>query len=320
MSEIKLVTKPVIQHDLVSVGKSVTERLEALNINNQVATIDTIQSLKTLRADLNKEFAEFEEQRKTVKKLVNEPYDEMDAIYKREITEKYNTAGDTLKTKIGQYEDSQKEEKRNNTFAYFTELCFSEEIDFVKFDDLGLKFDLTTTEKKYREQVDAFIQKVKDDLVLIDTQEAKAEILVEFKKTLNASKAITTITERKAAEKEEELRILEQKMLNRKNALLAAQLVFDSMTNVYAFNNDIYLSLSDVEALTPEAFKAKLDSIKQQIVDLKPSETIKSPTVTTLQTESDKVFRLHFEAFATRKQAEKLKQFLLENNIEYKNL
>ena len=124
MSEIKLVTKPVIQHDLVSVGKSVTERLEALNINNQVATIDTIQSLKTLRADLNKEFAEFEEQRKTVKKLVNEPYDEMDAIYKREITEKYNTAGDTLKTKIGQYEDSQKEEKRNNTFAYFTEALF----------------------------------------------------------------------------------------------------------------------------------------------------------------------------------------------------
>jgi hypothetical protein len=294
--------------------------LEALNLNNQVATIDTIQSLKTLRADLNKEFAEYEDQRKTIKKLVNEPYDEMEAIYKREITEKYNTAGETLKTKIGQYEDLQKEEKRNNTFSYFTELCFSEEIDFVKFEDLQLKFDLTTTEKKYREQVDAFIQKIKDDLVLIDTQEAKAEILVEFKSTLNASKAITTVTERKAAENEEALRILEQKMLNRKNALLAAQLVFDEMTKVYAFNDDIYISLSEIELLTPESFKVKLDAIKLQISELIPSETVHAPVVATPKTEDGKVFRLHFEAYATKNQAAKLKAFLLENKIEYKNL
>lgn len=320
MEEIKLVQAPKITHDLVAVGKSVTARLDALNLNNQVVTSDTIQSLKNLRAELNKEFAEYEDQRKTIKKLVNEPYTEMEDVYKREITEKYNAAGETLKTKIGQFEDLQKEEKRNNIFSYFTELCFSEEIDFIKFDDLGLKFDLTTTEKKYREQIDAFISKVKDDLQLIDTQEAKAEILVEFKKTLNASKAITTVTERKAAEREEELRIQEQKILNRKNALLAANLTFDEMTKVYAFNDDIYISQNDLEILTPEAFKIKLDTIKQQIAELQPSETVKAPTVATQSAESEKVFRLHFEAFATKKQAEKLKQFLIENNIEYKNL
>lgn len=320
MSEIKLVQAPKISHDLVEVGKTVTERLDALNINNQVATTDTIQGLKALRAELNKEFSEFEEQRKAVKKLVHTPYDEMEAIYKREIAERYSSAVETLKTKIGEYEDLQKEEKRNNSFSYFTELCFSEDIDFVKFDDLQLKFDLTTTEKKYREHIDAFMSKVKDDLNLIDTQEAKAEILVEFKKTLNASKAITTVTERKAAEREEELRLKEQKLINRKNALLASQLVFDEMTKVYAFNDDIYLSQDEVELLTPEAFKVKLDTIKQQIAELKPSETIKAPTVAASQAESEKVFRLHFEAFATKKQAEKLKQFLLENKIEYKNL
>ena len=32
MNEIKLVQSPIIEHDLVRVGRSVTERLEALNI------------------------------------------------------------------------------------------------------------------------------------------------------------------------------------------------------------------------------------------------------------------------------------------------
>ena len=74
MSEIKLKVLPVIEHDLVKVGNLVDKRLAQLNVANLVATDETIQSLKTLRADLNKELKEYEEQRKVVKDLITKPY------------------------------------------------------------------------------------------------------------------------------------------------------------------------------------------------------------------------------------------------------
>ena len=111
MQEIKLTTLPVIEHDLMTVGRMVDERLQMLNISNLVATDDTIQTLKTLRADLNKEFKDFEEQRKVVKDLVMKPYNEMDGIYKQMITDKYKQATETLKDKIGEFENKIKEDK-----------------------------------------------------------------------------------------------------------------------------------------------------------------------------------------------------------------
>ena len=86
---IQLIQKPVIQHEMARVGKSVTERLNALNIEGQVATEATVKSLKELRADLNKELAEFELQRKAIKEAVMNPYSEFEATYKIEISEKY---------------------------------------------------------------------------------------------------------------------------------------------------------------------------------------------------------------------------------------
>ena len=83
MEQIKLVQMPVIQHKLVEVGKEVKRRIEELNLPNLIATEDTIQSLKTLRADLNKEAKEFEDSRKMIKTKINEPYDEFEQVYKK---------------------------------------------------------------------------------------------------------------------------------------------------------------------------------------------------------------------------------------------
>ena len=74
MNEIKLIQAPIIKHELEVVGKSIDQRLEELNIEGQVATEETVQSLKKLRAELNSELKEYEEQRKTVKNAVLAPY------------------------------------------------------------------------------------------------------------------------------------------------------------------------------------------------------------------------------------------------------
>jgi hypothetical protein len=49
-----------------------------------------VKTLKDLRAELNKELAEFEGQRKTIKSAILKPYEELENICKIEISEKYN--------------------------------------------------------------------------------------------------------------------------------------------------------------------------------------------------------------------------------------
>ena len=63
--------------------------------------------------------------------------------------------------------------------------------------------------KSLKEQAKSFVDRVSDDLALIDTQEHKAEILVEYKKTLNVSAAITAVTNRHIAIKREQEREVE---------------------------------------------------------------------------------------------------------------
>lgn len=57
--------------------------------------------------------------------------------------------------------------------------------------------------KSLKEQAKAFIDKIVDDLNLIKTQEHKAEILVEYKQTLNVAQAITIVINRFKAIEEE---------------------------------------------------------------------------------------------------------------------
>jgi len=219
-NQITLVQSPVIKHKLQEAGKLVTQRIEELELDKQVATVDNVKSMKELRADLNKEFADFESQRKTIKEGVSKPYLEFEDIYKTEISDKYKSATDTLKDKIASVEDKIKRDKKESVELYFNELCQSEKIDFIAFEKLGIEFNLSTTEKKYKETVNAYIMKVVDDLALIKSTDYEAEILTEYKTSLNVSTAITTVKVRKEAEQQTAARLKAEQTQNRKNFLV----------------------------------------------------------------------------------------------------
>lgn len=335
-NEIKLVQKPVITHALKIVGQSVTERLAELNLENQVATIDTVKTLKDLRADLNKELAEYEAQRKYIKGEVLNPYNEFDAIYKTEVSDKYNAALTLLKDKIAIVEDKVKSDKKQKVQTYFNELCVSEKIDFLKFDNVGLDINLSTTEKAYKEQVNLYVEKVIDDLALIDTQEYKAEILVEYKSTLNASKAIKTVQDRKKLEEEEEERLKVQKINNWKSTLLKIGMLYDDITNAYAYDDDIYITVTLLEALGTSEFRTKLIELQEAIMAKKivetentsvlpqtpiaplytPAAPIQAPTVE----KPVELVTASFTVSGTMSQIKALGQYMKDNNITYKNI
>ena len=51
-----------------------------------------MKAIKQIRADLNKEFKEVEQQRKTVKEKILEPYMQFEGVYKTYISDKYKEA------------------------------------------------------------------------------------------------------------------------------------------------------------------------------------------------------------------------------------
>lgn len=331
MNEIKLIQAPVIQHALAVVGQSVTDRIKELNLEKQVATEDTIQTIKSLRAELNKELTTYEDQRKAVKKAVNDPYTEFEDTYKSEIAEKYKSAIDLLKDKISAFEDKIKADKKIAVMEYFVELCLSKNIDFLNFDHTGLKIDLSTSEKKYKEQCNDFVQKVRDDLDLIDTQDFKSEILVEYKQTLNASRAIKTIQDRKEAERIESERIRIAEMNNRKAKLKSIGMVYDEFARAFAFGN-ISMSIDQLENFSKETFNNKVmkygQIIEQEVASMKasvaPEPNVAQQHTAPLQAPKveakPELYPASFEVWGTMAQLTALKNFLITNNITYKNI
>lgn len=342
-NQITLVQSPIIQHKLEEAGKKVSKRIEELELDKQIATVETVKSLKDLRAELNKELADFETQRKFIKEGVNNPYLAFETTYKTEISDKYKAAVDLLKDKIASVEDKIKREKLNSVKSYFDELCLSESIDFIEFEKLGIEINLSTTEKKYKEQIYEYINKVIDDLALIKTTEFEAEILTEYKTSLNVSNAITSVKNRKEQEKQTAAKLKAEQTQNRKNYLVKLGLNFVEITNSYEYNADIYVSLNDVENLSKEDFTAKYAEIEVKINDLKASqiEVIETPISTEqespitnspkavisapistpkLETPVEEIKVAQFEVKATMSKLRALGEFMKSNGIEYKNI
>ena len=339
-NQIKLVQHPIIAHKLQEAGKEVSKRIEELELDKQVATVETVKSLKELRAELNKELADFEAQRKQIKEGVNNPYNEFEGIYKTEISEKYKSALDTLKDKIAFVENKIKSEKKQSVETYFNELCVSERIDFITFDKLGIEINLSTSEKKYKEQVYDYIQKVNDDLALIKSTDFEAETLTEYKLSLNVSNAITSVKTRKESEAAEKAKLKAQETQSRKNLLQTLGMNYVEITNSFEFNADVYVTVTEIYNLSKEDFTTKVSECEAKINDLKAKELASKPqtngskvetvskpvqvstpiTAPKVEKEAEPLKKASFEVTATMTQLRALGAYMKENNITYKNI
>ena len=188
---MKLTQVPIIIEHLRKIKGEVESRTStAINL---VVTESNYKEIKKVRSAMNKEFAELETKRKDIKKAVMTPYEQFEAVYKECVAVPYKAAEAELKKKIAVVEDDLKAEKTKKVREHFDKYAQALGIDFVKFEAVGCQITMSVTEKKLKEQCTAFLDRVMDDLQLIATQEHKAEILVEYKRTLNVSQAIRTV-------------------------------------------------------------------------------------------------------------------------------
>ena len=196
---------PVIEQQLAQIKEQVTERVET--VTSLVVTEDTVKAVKKARAELGAEFKSWEEKRKEVKKAVITPYEKFEEVYNDCISNSYKTADKLLKQRIDEVENELKAKKAAEVQSYFEEYLASKNIDFVTYGQAGINVTLSASLKSLKEQAKDFIDRIESDLKLIETfTDLKAEILVEYKKSLNVSDAITGVKARAKAVQEEQAR------------------------------------------------------------------------------------------------------------------
>lgn len=201
---------PIIEEKLQLIKAEIdakTQHVLALDCNDA-----TVKAIKSLRADLNKDFSELEEKRKEVKRAVMSPYERFEEVYTECVTNIYKQTDAILKGRIAIVENAIKANKEKEVRAYYDEYAESLSIDFVPYERSGITVTLSASVKKLKEQATAYLDRIADELKLIGTQpqDLQPEILVEYKKTINVAYSIQTVIERKRAIEEEAERARQQ--------------------------------------------------------------------------------------------------------------
>lgn len=196
--------------------KQVKEQVEAMTeeASSLLCTAETVQLVKQTRADLRKKFDELENQRKAVKAAVMGPYDAFVRVYDECISGPFRSADNKLKEQIDGFENELKQRTIERLRAYYAEICSAHGIEWLPFEKAmaktGLKISMdqaqAKTPKKLMDALGLFVSDMAVGMDSISKLEDADEIMVEFKKCLNATEAIGIVAERKKAletEKEE---------------------------------------------------------------------------------------------------------------------
>lgn len=195
---IQVVQLPVIEEQL----KTLKDRWEqqALDAESMVCTEDTVQAVKAFRAEMRKEFDGVEALRKQVKRAVLGPYEQFEAVYKDCVTTAFRRADDACAQKISSVEADMKRRCEEGLRDYFAELCAVHHLDWLTYERAGIKVDMASAKakapKKLREQLATFVVGVSDSVNRINELDSAEEIMVEFRRSLDAADAICTVQER----------------------------------------------------------------------------------------------------------------------------
>lgn len=289
MDEVIVVRQlPIIEERLKQISDQIQEKVSAALAVE--CTEDNLKTVKSIRAELNKDFQALEASRKEVKNKILAPYNRLEAVYKPCITDIFNASDKNLKQKIDEVENGLKAQKRAEVAAYFDEYLATKNIDFITLDDAGINITLSASIKSLKGQARVFIDKVCDELALIETQENAPEVLVEYKRSLNVAQAITTVANRHKAI-EEECRRYEQ-MQEAEAAKIAA--------------------VHKVEAVIAAEQPEEMDT-----------EPLSAPVVEPMpesEPDSEEVYELQFSVTGTLDKLRVLKAFLVEGGYQFEQL
>lgn len=190
---VKIEQMPIVFSQLEKIGAFITEKTK--DLDKLECTEENKVEVKNRRTEINNTLKILEDKRKEIKNKLLEPYEVFNEKYEQECKGQLENASNLLKDKIDVIENEQKQQKEEELREFVNQHCEANHIH-IDFEDLGLNITLSASMKSLKEQALTYINKVVGDLKLIDMEEYKDEILLEYQKTHDFVSAKTNVIER----------------------------------------------------------------------------------------------------------------------------
>lgn len=290
---ITLKQLPIIEEHLQLVKANVESRTK--NAMQLVCTEATRGDVKKIRAELGKEFAEMEEQRKRVKEAIMQPYNQFEVVYKECISDPYKKADAELKRRIDEVESGLKAEKVKEIQSYFAELCKANNLPWLRFEQMNLKIGLSTSVSGVKTTLTSTVLRISAEVQELSQHEDAAELLVEYKKSLNVALALSTVRARR-----EQIELQKQQEAERRAALEQQQ----------AAEEKVQQAIAEARETHPDAVQPPVEEVPV------PDEEQLTETPAAAQD----VYEVKFAVRGTIEQLKKLKQFILQEGMTYDDI
>lgn len=295
---ITLKQLPIIEEHLQLVKSDVETRTR--NAMQLVCTEETRKDVKSIRTELSKEFAEMENQRKRVKDAIMNPYNQFEAVYKECISDPYKKADAELKKRIDEVESGLKSDKEKAIRDYFNELCKANNLPWLRFEQMGLKIGLSTSVNGTKTALTSTVLRISNEVLELSRYENAAELMVEYKKSLNMALALSTIRAR-----QEQIELQKQYEAQRRASLEQQRAAEEKVQQAVA------------EAQETQQSAAELP-IEEATVPTEETPT-EAPTAVQEQAPAT-VYEVKFAVRGTIAQLKKLKQFIMQEGMSYDDI
>lgn len=295
---ITLKQLPIIEEHLQLVKSDVETRTR--NAMQLVCTEETRKDVKSIRTELSKEFAEMENQRKRVKEAIMEPYNQFEALYKECISDPYKKADAELKKRIDEVESGLKSDKEKDIRDYFSELCKANNLPWLRFEQMNLKIGLSTSVNGVKTTLTATVLKIAEDVQELSHHEDAAELLVEYKKSLNVALALSTIRAR-----HEQIELQKQYEAQRRAALEQQR----------AAEEKVQQAVAEAQETQQSAAEPPIEEVTA------PTEETPTEAPVAVQEQAPAtIYEVKFAVRGTIEQLKKLKQFIMQEGMSYDDI
>lgn len=261
---------PVIKQKLQVISDEVDKEIEyALSLE---CNEENKNEVKKARSSINKIKTDLETKRKMVKEQILDPYYQFEDIYNELIKDKLFEADEILKNRINEIEYTQKLGKENELRKFVEEHCKANNVD-IPFERIGLNITLSASEKSLKEQAKAFIEKVAEDIKLINMEtEYKDEILLEYHENYNYVDAKTKVLERHKQLQEIHLKMEEVKDTEQQDKKVVEKveeaIEITAPVEIPLYDEEVYIYQFEVNA-TKTQIKKLIDFMKELGVEYK---------------------------------------------------
>lgn len=251
---------------------------KAHDAQSMVCTEDTVQTVKKLRADMRKEYEEADRQRKAAKEQYMSAWVRLEAIYKDCVKDPFTRADADYKSKIAEVEDAQKSECEKMCREYFAELCAVHHVEWLRYEQSGVRITLSESKK----QTPSKLFDALSEFV------ARVACDVDAINGMNIVDACAVMVEYKR---------------NGLNLAKAQKAVRDTME----------AHRKERKAAEERAEKQKREA--EAVAKVEAAAPVLAPPV---EVKEEKLLTVKFTATATREKLIKLREWMIEEGIEYK--